>query len=195
MWNPESTDMESGIHSVESGIQDSPGLPYMGRDFEIFRLVCTIWSFRKTWSEGLSCIFVVSTLPAFVVDGSKSFWSHPKQFPGLFFDSVCFFDYSRDPFLESPETFRANFGWHNSLCIFKTTASWGTKFYIYVNFPPIYYILQGQLYRISGSEWRYEWLFGTFEKGALGSMALVHLKQDLNSKLKFFSTCWRNSPQ
>ena len=30
-WNPESTDMESGIHSVESGIQDSLGLPYMGR--------------------------------------------------------------------------------------------------------------------------------------------------------------------
>ena len=26
MWNPESTDMESGIHSVESGIQDSLGL-------------------------------------------------------------------------------------------------------------------------------------------------------------------------
>ena len=31
MWNPESTDVESGIHSVESGIQDSLGLPYMGR--------------------------------------------------------------------------------------------------------------------------------------------------------------------
>ena len=30
-WNPESTDMEFGIHSVESGIQDSLGLPYMGR--------------------------------------------------------------------------------------------------------------------------------------------------------------------
>ena len=27
----EFTDMESGIHSVESGIQDSLGLPYMGR--------------------------------------------------------------------------------------------------------------------------------------------------------------------
>ena len=31
MWNPESTGMESGIHSVESGIHDSLGLPYMGR--------------------------------------------------------------------------------------------------------------------------------------------------------------------
>ena len=27
IWNLESTDMESGIHSVESGIQDSLGLP------------------------------------------------------------------------------------------------------------------------------------------------------------------------
>ena len=31
MWNPESIGMESGIHSVQSGIQDSLGLPYMGR--------------------------------------------------------------------------------------------------------------------------------------------------------------------
>ena len=30
MWNPESTDMEFGIHSVESGIQDSLGLPSVG---------------------------------------------------------------------------------------------------------------------------------------------------------------------
>ena len=39
MWNPESTDMESGIHNVKSGIhnvksgiQDSLGLPYTGRN-------------------------------------------------------------------------------------------------------------------------------------------------------------------
>ena len=31
-WNPESTDTESGIHSVESRIQGSLGLPYMGRE-------------------------------------------------------------------------------------------------------------------------------------------------------------------
>ena len=30
-WNPESTEVESGIHSVESRIQGSLGLPYMGR--------------------------------------------------------------------------------------------------------------------------------------------------------------------
>ena len=47
MWNPESTDMESGIHSVESRIQDSLGLPYMGRqkahralDQQGFRVNC-----------------------------------------------------------------------------------------------------------------------------------------------------------
>ena len=34
-------------------------------------------TFTKTWSGGLSCVFVVSSLPAIVVDGSKSF-----SFPG-----------------------------------------------------------------------------------------------------------------
>ena len=33
--NPESTDRESGVHSVESGIQDSLGLPYMGRNMSL----------------------------------------------------------------------------------------------------------------------------------------------------------------
>ena len=43
MWNPESTDIKFGIHSVESGIQDSLGLPYMGRDadtVEIEDMLC-----------------------------------------------------------------------------------------------------------------------------------------------------------
>ena len=31
LWNPEFKDMESGIHSMESRIQGSLGLPYMGR--------------------------------------------------------------------------------------------------------------------------------------------------------------------
>ena len=34
-------------------------------------------TFTKAWSGGLSCVFVVSSLPAIVVDGSKSF-----SFPG-----------------------------------------------------------------------------------------------------------------
>ena len=65
----------------------------------------------------------------------------------------------RGPFLESPETFRAHFGWYNSLCIFKTKASRGTKLCGYFYFYSLYNIWKDQLYRISGSEF-YEWLFG-----------------------------------
>ena len=52
-------------------------------------------------------------------------------------------------FPESPETFRAFFGCHNSLCIFKTKASRGTKLCSY--FYSLYNILKDQLYRISRS--------------------------------------------
>ena len=62
-------------------------------------------------------------------------------------------------FLESPETFRAHFGWHNSLCIFKTKASRGTKLCRYFYFYSLYNIWKDQLYRISRSK-SYEWLFG-----------------------------------
>ena len=55
------------------------------------------------------------------------------------------------PFLESPETFRAPFGWHNSLCIFKTKASRGKKLDSYFNFYSLYNIWKDQLYSISGS--------------------------------------------
>ena len=64
------------------------------------------------------------------------------------------------PFLESPETFRAYFGRHNSLCIFKTKASRGTKLCRYFDFYSLYNIWKDQLNRISGSGF-YEWLFGT----------------------------------
>ena len=62
-------------------------------------------------------------------------------------------------FLKSPETFRAYFGWHNSLCIFKTKASRGTKLCSYFCFYSLYNIWKDQLYRISRSYF-YEWLFG-----------------------------------
>ena len=62
------------------------------------------------------------------------------------------------PFLESPETFRAHFGWHNSLCIFKTKASRGTKLCSHFNFYSLHNIRKDQLHRISKSEF-YEWLF------------------------------------
>ena len=62
-------------------------------------------------------------------------------------------------FLESPETFRAHFGWHNFLCIFKTKASRGTKLHSYFYFYSLYNIWKDQRYRINRSEF-YEWLFG-----------------------------------
>mgnify|MGYP007094270400 CR=1 FL=1 len=62
-------------------------------------------------------------------------------------------------FLESPETFRVHFGWHNSLCIFKTKASRGTKLSSYFYFYSLYNIWEDQLYRISRPEFD-EWLFG-----------------------------------
>ena len=62
-------------------------------------------------------------------------------------------------FLEGPETFRAYFGWHNSLCIFKTEASRGTKLRSYFYFYSLYNIWKDQLCRISRTYF-YEWLFG-----------------------------------
>ena len=66
---------------------------------------------------------------------------------------------ARGLFLESPETFRAYFGWYNSLCIFKPKASWGTKLCSYFYFYSLYNIWKDQLHRICRSEF-YEWLFG-----------------------------------
>ena len=43
-------------------------------------------------------------------------------------------------FLDRPEAFRAHFGLHNSLCIFKAKASRGTKLCIYFNFYSLYNI-------------------------------------------------------
>ena len=65
---------------------------------------------------------------------------------------------SRGPFLESPETFRAHFGRHNYLCIFKTKASRGMKLCSYVNLSFLYNIRTDQLYRVSRSEF-HEWVF------------------------------------
>jgi len=68
------------------------------------------------------------------------------------------FPETRGLFLESPATFRAHFGWHNSLCIFKTKASRGTKLCSYFYFHSLYNIWKDQLCCISRSEF-YEWLF------------------------------------
>ena len=66
---------------------------------------------------------------------------------------------SCDPFLESPETFRTHFGWHDSLCVFKTKASPGTKLCSYFNFYYLYNRSKDQLNRISEPQ-LYEWLLG-----------------------------------
>ena len=55
-------------------------------------------------------------------------------------------------FLESPETFRADFGRSNFLCIFKTKASRGTKLHSYYYFYSLYKIWKDQRYRINRSE-------------------------------------------
>ena len=70
---------------------------------------------------------------------------------------------AKGPFLESPETFLAHFGWHNSRCIFIAKASGSTKLCSCFNFYSLYNIWKDQLYRISGSQF-YEWLFGTFSE-------------------------------
>ena len=38
-WNPESTELESGIHRVESRIQDCHGFPYMGRHLSTLKIL------------------------------------------------------------------------------------------------------------------------------------------------------------
>ena len=47
-------------------------------------------TFTKTWSGGLSFVFVVFSQPAFVLDSSKSF-----SFPSCSLIQICFFDYTR----------------------------------------------------------------------------------------------------
>ena len=62
---------------------------------------------------------------------------------------------SRGPFLESPETFRAQLAWHKfSLYL----SSRGTKLCSYFNFYSLDNIWKDQLLRMSGSA-SYEWLF------------------------------------
>ena len=76
-------------------------------------------------------------------------------------------------FLESPETFRAYFGCHNSLCIFKTKASRGTKLCSYFDFLfPLQRIkrpaLQNKQVVVLRTAFRARKVFGTFEKRAPG---------------------------
>ena len=77
-----------------------------------------------------------------VLRARKVFGTFEKRAPG-----ACF---SKVPKL---------FGRHNSLCIFKTKASRGTKLCSCIYFHSLYNIWKDQLYTRSLSEF-YEWLFG-----------------------------------
>ena len=85
-----------------------------------------------------------------------------------------------DPFLESPETFRAHSGWHSFLCIFKTKAFQGTKLCGYFNSSPRYNIWKDHLNRMSKSESQ-ERLFGSVKvsglsrNGTLGWIWIVNV--------------------
>ena len=94
------------------------------------------------------------------------------------------------PFLESPETFRAHFGWHNSLCIFKAKASRDTNLCSYFNFYSLHNIWKDQLYGIRGSQ-LYEWLFGPKKFSGLSrngpqatSLDVAALRVSLEKKLE-----------
>ena len=78
----------------------------------------------------------------------------------------------RGPFLEGPETFRAHFRWHNSLCISKTKASRDTKLCSYLNFYSLYNIwkdqaaLQSTRVGVLRMAFRTRKVLGTLEKRA-----------------------------
>ena len=92
-------------------------------------------------------------------------------------------------FLDSPETFRAHFGWHNSLCIFKTKVSRSTELCSYFNFYFIYNKWKDQFYRINGSEF-YEWLLGpeTFSGLSRNEPPRVGRKDGLQRSMLFCSS-------
>ena len=104
------------------------------------------WLSSEVLKSNLACLPILkscSLLPLAILD----FWSLPlsKTFPrrpGARFSKV--------PNL---------FGWHNSLCIFKTKVFRVSKLCSYFNVYSLYNPWKDQLYRISGSEF-YEWLFG-----------------------------------
>ena len=96
--------------------------------------------------------------PSFPINKTTCSLKHFLSQVPLILKTFLLFPWS--PFLGSPETFRAYFGWHNSLCIFTTKASRGTKLCkVFLNFYSLYNMWTDQLYRVSRSEF-HEWLFG-----------------------------------
>ena len=114
------------------------------------------------------------------IDFSPTFWLRPKSLFSLLRSTATATTtslLSRGPFLESAETFRAHFRWHNPLCIFETKASRGTKLCSYFNLYSLYNIwkgpaLQSKRVRVLRIAFRARKGFRTFEKRALD---LLHL--------------------
>ena len=124
---------------------------------------------KHLWQEALSCY--------------ETWWSWNWGY----WKQIC---ETRGPFLESPETFRTYFGLHNSLCIFKTKASRGTKPCIYFNFYSLYNIWKDRLHRISGSQF-YKWLFGPGKFSGLSRNGPQDLNLDILTQIKW-SDYWAN---
>ena len=80
------------------------------------------------------------------------------------------------------------YGWHNSLCTFKTKASRGTKLCSYFYYYCLYNIRKDQLYRISGSEF-YEWLFGLVKFPGLLRNARLDENKKLCSWTRWYLKC------
>ena len=83
-------------------------------------------------------------------------------------------------------SFRAHFGWHISLCIFKAKASRGTKLCNYFNFYSLYNIWKDQLYRVSGSE-VYKLLFGPKKLAEISKRAPVLSWSSIGERINHYS--------
>ena len=92
---------------------------------------------------------------------------------------------SRGLFLKSPETFRAYFGWHNFLCIFKTKASRGTELQLFLFLFPLQHMkrpaLQNKQVVHLRMAFRARKVLGTFEK-----QGAVPIAKKWNSWLRIF---------
>ena len=90
-WNPESTELESGIqysesgiHRVESRIQDCHGFPYMGRDFPYICLQFFQGNFSRQEETFLQTNVMLQTNVLNILKRGSSAWSC-KQHSQFFF--------------------------------------------------------------------------------------------------------------
>ena len=79
------------------------------------------------------------------------------------------------PFLKSPETLRAIFGCHNSLCNSRTESIWFIKLQSYFSFCCLENMLKDRLSKTSGWQF-YIWLFGSETFSGLSRNGPLDLK-------------------